>query len=138
MKLTTERLNMCIILRNHETALVSLNPPMPSQFSCASYARWRKTCAALCHAYRQWPMANGKWQMDRDFRRIMEKYCPSAKLIKTTRPSTPSYDHIHSLNALLLEKDRCLNERVKRISVKTPASSWTSFPLKSKCYSTLG
>jgi hypothetical protein len=61
MKLTTERLNMCIILRNHETALVSLNPPMPSQFSCASYARWRKTCAALCHAYRQWPMANGQW-----------------------------------------------------------------------------
>jgi hypothetical protein len=59
MKLTTERLNMCIILRNHETALISLNPPMPSQFSCASYARWRKTCAALCHAYRQWPMANG-------------------------------------------------------------------------------
>jgi transposase len=35
----------------------------------------------------------------------------------TTRPSTPSPDDIHSLKALLLEKDRCLNEKDKRISL---------------------
>jgi transposase len=35
----------------------------------------------------------------------------------TKRPSTPSSDDIHSLKALLLEKDRCLNEKDKRISL---------------------
>jgi hypothetical protein len=35
----------------------------------------------------------------------------------TTRLSPFSSDDIHSLKALLLEKDRCLNEKDKRISL---------------------